>query len=290
MSLPFKPGTRRTELKPLTGPRSDLEDRPAPLDEAAGVRPWQVSAVDASASHPRSRWTWPPNARCPLELESEADDLPDFAGSWADRLRSDDAVATVAAVTPHFDDASPARFDVTHRLEILDGSHRSVRATGGCRHAAAAKTTRACGSLGDVDVHTPRQAGETGFAVSDSASIARDKGTVPRADSTAVNQIDQVTRHNGAMVQQSTTASRNLSHEAGEITRLLGRFVLGQTVTADMTAPSGRPARATTSWASGSARPIARATPMLKTMGKRGGSAAITMNAPVQATESSEEF
>ncbi|WP_292071220.1 methyl-accepting chemotaxis protein [Brevundimonas sp. UBA7534] len=43
---------------------------------------------------------------------------------------------------------------------------------------------------------------------------------------TAVNQMDQVTQQNAAMVEQSTAASLNLSREAAELADLVGRFAV----------------------------------------------------------------
>ncbi|MHB8883706.1 MAG: methyl-accepting chemotaxis protein, partial [Methylovirgula sp.] len=44
---------------------------------------------------------------------------------------------------------------------------------------------------------------------------------------TAVNQMDQVTQQNAAMVEESTAASHTLSQETEELTRLIGRFQVG---------------------------------------------------------------
>ena len=58
---------------------------------------------------------------------------------------------------------------------------------------------------------------------------------------TAVNQMDQVTQQNAAMVEQSTAASRVLADEAQELARLVARFkVTGggvQTATRTVGAP-----------------------------------------------------
>lgn len=40
----------------------------------------------------------------------------------------------------------------------------------------------------------------------------------------AVNQMDQVTRQNAAMIEESTAATHALAHESGELTRLIGQF------------------------------------------------------------------
>ncbi|CAN5450844.1 hypothetical protein BH10PSE4_BH10PSE4_20320 [soil metagenome] len=43
----------------------------------------------------------------------------------------------------------------------------------------------------------------------------------------AVNQMDQVTQQNAAMVEEATAAASNLRSEAGELNRLVGRFDIG---------------------------------------------------------------
>ncbi|HVY89225.1 MAG TPA: hypothetical protein VG942_10180, partial [Hyphomonadaceae bacterium] len=45
---------------------------------------------------------------------------------------------------------------------------------------------------------------------------------------TAVNQMDQVTQQNAAMVEQSTAASHSLAGEAGELSELAARFDIGE--------------------------------------------------------------
>ena len=43
----------------------------------------------------------------------------------------------------------------------------------------------------------------------------------------AVNQMDQVTQQNVAMVEQSTAAARSLASDTEELSRLIGQFKLG---------------------------------------------------------------
>jgi methyl-accepting chemotaxis protein len=44
----------------------------------------------------------------------------------------------------------------------------------------------------------------------------------------AINQMDQVTQQNAAMVEQSTAASHSLGQEAENLADLIGRFEVGQ--------------------------------------------------------------
>jgi methyl-accepting chemotaxis protein len=55
---------------------------------------------------------------------------------------------------------------------------------------------------------------------------AQEQATALSQVNTAVNQMDQTTQQNAAMVEQSTAASHNLTQEAGELGRLVSRFQL----------------------------------------------------------------
>ena len=44
----------------------------------------------------------------------------------------------------------------------------------------------------------------------------------------AINQMDQVTQQNAAMVEEATAAAANLRNEAGELGRMVARFRTGQ--------------------------------------------------------------
>jgi methyl-accepting chemotaxis protein len=63
--------------------------------------------------------------------------------------------------------------------------------------------------------------------VSDIAAATRDQANGLSQVNNAVDQIDQVTRQNAAMVEQSTAASHHLAEEAAELTRLVGQFRIG---------------------------------------------------------------
>ncbi|ALL15111.1 methyl-accepting chemotaxis protein [Caulobacter henricii] len=62
--------------------------------------------------------------------------------------------------------------------------------------------------------------------VAEIAASAEEQATGLAQINTAVNQMDQATQQNAAMVEQSTAASHALSNEAAELTRLVGRFRL----------------------------------------------------------------
>jgi len=60
--------------------------------------------------------------------------------------------------------------------------------------------------------------------VQDIAQAAREQATGLAEVNIAVNQMDQVTQQNAAMVEQTTAASHNLSKEALQLGRLVGGF------------------------------------------------------------------
>jgi methyl-accepting chemotaxis protein len=63
--------------------------------------------------------------------------------------------------------------------------------------------------------------------ISDVAVSAQEQATRLQEVNAAMNQMDQVTQKNAAMIEESTAASHNLSGEAEELTRLVGQFNLG---------------------------------------------------------------
>jgi methyl-accepting chemotaxis protein len=93
----------------------------------------------------------------------------------------------------------------------------------------------------------------------------------------AINQMDQVTQQNAAMVEESTAASHRLANETEELARLIGRFQVGQDARIERISDR-RPAP----------RPVpAAAVPALKVLG-RGGAA--RRPAPAASEASWEEF
>jgi methyl-accepting chemotaxis protein len=70
------------------------------------------------------------------------------------------------------------------------------------------------------------QVSEITTIVSDIAASAREQATGLQEVNTAVNQMDQVTQQNAAMVEESTAASHGLAKEADELGNLVGRFAL----------------------------------------------------------------
>ena len=60
--------------------------------------------------------------------------------------------------------------------------------------------------------------------MSDIAIATKEQSTGLSEVNTAVNQMDQFTQQNAAMVEQSAAASKTLTQETEELTGLIGRF------------------------------------------------------------------
>ncbi len=69
--------------------------------------------------------------------------------------------------------------------------------------------------------------GEITTLVANISASAQEQASGLAQVNTAVNQMDQVTQQNAAMVEQSTAASHSLAREANELMRLLVRFRTG---------------------------------------------------------------
>lgn len=117
--------------------------------------------------------------------------------------------------------------------------------------------------------------------VSEIAASAQEQATGLQQVNTAVNQMDQVTQQNAAMVEESTAASHSLSQEAETLAGSVSRFQIGDTAAHSATPVPARPAQ----------RPVhASSSPsamVLKTVG-RGGAA--RKYEPAPAEDGWEEF
>ncbi|MFV2035409.1 MAG: methyl-accepting chemotaxis protein [Halocynthiibacter sp.] len=69
--------------------------------------------------------------------------------------------------------------------------------------------------------------------VSDIAASSKEQATGLSEINTGVNQLDQVTQQNAAMVQQSTAASHRLRQEADDLGEIIGRFPVNSTTRTD---------------------------------------------------------
>ena len=134
------------------------------------------------------------------------------------------------------------------------------------------------GQTGEALGRIVAQVGEINALVLDMAASAEEQAGGLQQVNTAVNQMDQVTQQNAAMVEQSTAASHALAAEAVQLTELVSRFRISQGPTRVAAGPVA-PARA-------AAPPP---TSVLRGGGARRSSVAFKP-APVVAEDGWEEF
>jgi methyl-accepting chemotaxis protein len=119
------------------------------------------------------------------------------------------------------------------------------------------------------------QVAELATIVTEIAASAQEQASGLDQINTAINQMDQVTQQNAAMVEESTAASHALSRETEELSSLVGRFQLGEGLVAATPIPVHR----------APARPVAQ----LRTVSR--GGAAIKLTAPAApAPDDWQEF
>ncbi len=127
------------------------------------------------------------------------------------------------------------------------------------RSADAAKEIKALISASSREVESGvRLVGETGKAldriveqvsrlnglISDIAGSAQEQSTGLSEVNTALNQMDQVTQQNAAMVEEATAASHSLATEAEALSRLVGEFRIDGAGGSHQAPPPKRPAPA----------------------------------------------
>jgi len=140
------------------------------------------------------------------------------------------------------------------------------------------------------------------------ATSAREQSVGLSEVNTAVNQMDQVTQQNAAMVEEANAAGATLANEAARLRSLISGFQLGQAAGGHMgvVAPSQASAHASRPAAKPAASAVSRihaagskaapvASPARSMVGKitkafTGRSSAAAAAAPAAATESWEEF
>ena len=95
------------------------------------------------------------------------------------------------------------------------------------------------GQTGAVLERVVAQVGEVNAIVSEIAASAKEQAAGLDQVNTAINQMDQVTQQNAAMVEETTAASEALAREADELGRLVGQFRTGGRAGAHRGGPGG---------------------------------------------------
>jgi methyl-accepting chemotaxis protein len=80
------------------------------------------------------------------------------------------------------------------------------------------------GATGAALVRIVDQVAEISTLVGDISVSAKEQAAALAQINTAINQMDQTTQQNAAMVEESTAASQSLAHQAKELAVLVGKF------------------------------------------------------------------
>ena len=121
------------------------------------------------------------------------------------------------------------------------------------------------------------QVTELNGMILDIAGSATEQATGLGQVNTAVNQMDQVTQQNAAMVEQTTAASHSLAQETQQLSALISRF---RVIDGDKAPVRGEPS-VSRSYVPSAGQSAKRAVPGKPT--RRGGSSALTLSASPNA-------
>ena len=179
--------------------------------------------------------------------------------------------------------------------EVRALAQRSAEAAKEIKGLISASTTHVgqgvdlVGETGKALARIVAQVAELNAVVSSISASAQEQASALHQVNTAVNQMDQVTQQNAAMVEETTAAAHALGVESAELARLVGLFQLGQAAQAvkarqGAARGSGAPAAAHRAGPSNAPRPA------LKTLAASGRGGAARKPEPASAEDSWEEF
>jgi len=101
------------------------------------------------------------------------------------------------------------------------------------------------GQTGEALRRIVGEVAEINALVTEIAASSHEQATGLAQVNTAVNQMDQVTQQNAAMVEESTAASHSLAQEATALSTLVSRFDIGQATAPSPVAKAAAPVRQT---------------------------------------------
>jgi methyl-accepting chemotaxis protein len=110
---------------------------------------------------------------------------------------------------------------------LAQRSAEAAKEIKGLISASTAEVGHGVELVGDTGAALERimaQVADVNIVIAEIAAGAREQSTGLDAVNVALGRMDQATQQNAAMVQQSTAASRSLSHDTSELSRLVGQF------------------------------------------------------------------
>ena len=108
------------------------------------------------------------------------------------------------------------------------GAAKEIKTLIGTSSTQVSKGVKLVGETGKALADIVVDVGKVSETIAAIAASAQEQATGLHQVNAAVNQMDQVTQQNAAMVEQSTAASHALSNEARELTRLTAQFKVAE--------------------------------------------------------------
>ncbi len=224
--------SRRTEQQ-----AASLEETAAALDEitatvnrsAEGARQASVAASGARADAARSGEIVGDAVAAMGEIERSSGQITSIIGVIDEIAFQTNLLALNAGVEAARAGEAGRGFAVVAQ-EVRALAQRSADAAKEIKTLIASSTSqvargvRLVGDTGEALSMIVEKVGQIDGLISEIAQSSREQATGLSEVNTAVNQMDEVTQRNAAMVEEATAAAASLRQESAELTALIGRF------------------------------------------------------------------